>query len=137
VAGLLAPLAWHRRAKLQVSVYGKNISHGGAGFSHPALGRHLAVGNQRPGKLQSYEMVIIQVRHPNGLGADDAGSIREPLQRPDGSAGNFKRKGGRSWQRMPRCDQRAPGGNVDCGGKLQQIPVVFVVSPDENRNRQV
>ena len=86
------------------------------------------------GELESHQMVAIRVRHPQGSGAEIPCRFGEGVRRSQRSTGDFEQNLRGERQRAANRNQGTPGGNVQCGGKLEQIFALFVAATNENRD---
>lgn len=86
---------WHQRAIAKDTLAGKNISHHSYGFSGAALVSACLIDIKRTGKLQTHQMVVIEVIDPHGFSSDCSGEARQSAMRPDGRARDFKANRGR------------------------------------------
>ena len=86
------------------------------------------------GELESHQMVAIRVCHPQGSGAEIPCRFGEGVRRSQRSAGDFEQNLRGERQRAANRNQGTAGGNVQCGGKLEQIFAFFVAATNENRD---
>ena len=82
---------------------GKNISQGGSSFSQ--LGDDGDIGMQGARKLESEQVIVVQMRHPHGFGAYGTRGAPNTVFGPDRGAGNFKRHRTSLGQWTPDYDQ--------------------------------
>lgn len=85
------------------------------------------------GKLKSQQVVTIGVSYPENFRPQIARVLWDGCGRGERCAGNFQRNLRRWPQSAVNCNQHAPCGNVQCGGELEEVLPILVVTPDEYR----
>ena len=78
-------------------------------------------------------MVTIRVSYPENFRAQIPRVFGDRRGGGQRCAGNFKRNLRRWPQSAMNCNQHAPCGNVQCGGELEEVLPILVVTPDEYR----
>ena len=116
---------------------GKNISLRRTGFprSRPRDGSD--VGVQGPGEFQAEEMIVVQMCDPHSPGANGARGGTDTVGWADGRAGDLQRDHSGLVEGAPDHNQRATGGDVYGGGKLQRILAVILATTDKYRNGEL
>jgi hypothetical protein len=116
---------------------GKIISYYAQCFPRSASIRSGLIRVERPNKLQTHKVIVIEVIDPHGLSSDGSGEFGQCALRTNGRAWDFQGNGRRSGERTAYHHQSSTRGDIDSGGKFQRILPVSVTSPDKNRNGQL
>jgi hypothetical protein len=111
---------------------GKKFSQNRSNFPR-AGGPAGGLGHQRMGEFQAHQVITVGVGDPERAGAQIAGRLGKRARRSQRRAGYFQQNLRGERQRAANCDQGATRGDVQCGGKLEQVFAFFVPAADEDR----
>jgi hypothetical protein len=111
---------------------GKRFSHRRNQLPSKRSGRSVRI-EQRTGELQSDQVVTLAVLHAQYLGTQASRDLGQRRQGGQRSAGNLQQNLARGGDGAANCDQHAPRGNIQSGGKLQEL--FFRLAPAANKNR--
>jgi len=105
------------------------FSQRGSGFPWMGGGRVY----QRAGELEAHQMVAVGMGHPHGPRPQVAGCLGQRIGDGQGRARYLQQNLRGERQRAAHGNQRTAGGDIERGGKLQNLPTLFVATAHEYR----